>query len=111
MPYKCADMPIPKQFDRRIKLTDQERVDIIKLHNEGMATRAIARLYPHVSRGLIVFVIYPERLQRAYNRAQENENWRKYYDKKKRNRYMRNHRRYKYKLYKKGKLEGGDEEC
>jgi len=87
---------LPKGFDRRIKLTDQEREEIKKLHKEGMTIRAIARMFEKkCSRKTIQYIIYPERLETIYRRQKENKSWEKYYDKDKRREYMRSHRAYK----------------
>lgn len=95
MPYAFENpkhrQRMPRQYDRRIKLSDDERRAIKELQRHGVAIREIARRYPHVSRRLIQFVIWPERL--AANRRLRD--WSKWYRKEKHRAYMKNHRRYK----------------
>jgi len=87
---------LPKGFDRRIKLTDKDREEIKRLYEEGMAVRAIARMFEKkCSRRLIQMIIFPERLRALYQRQKEEKHWKTYYDKDKRREYMRNHRKYK----------------
>jgi len=96
MPYVVEDINLPKGFDRRVKLTDQEREEIRKLYKEGNGIRAIARMFEKkCSRRLIQMIIFPERLKELYRKQKEEKHWSIYYDKDKRREYMRNHRRYK----------------
>lgn len=90
-------IPIKNRLlDRRVKLTDDDRVEIIRLFNDGMAIRAIARLFDKVSRRLIQFIIYPERIKKQDSSQ--------FYDKEKHKQYMRKHRAYKRELLKGGKI-------
>ena len=101
MPYwfEGKDQNLPKGFDRRIKLTDKERLEIKELYRQGIAIREIARRFKDkCSRKLIQYIIFPERLEIIYQRAKDNENWKRYYDRDKRREYQRNHRRYKAKI-------------
>lgn len=62
MPYLHANKIIPKELDRRIKLSDEERKEIKHLyHVEGWAVRKIARYFSdRVSRRVIQYTIKPE---------------------------------------------------
>lgn len=54
---------LPKDADRRKKLTDKDRSDILFKFNElKMGIRVLAREYG-VDKKLIVFVLFPERLE------------------------------------------------
>lgn len=84
-------MPLPKipqDLDRRRKLTDEDRDRIRALYRARVPIRAIAREFAHVSRRLIQFVLFPDRLD-AVNLP---GHWKKYYDKEKRRIAMRKHR-------------------
>ena len=51
-----------KRYDRRIKLTDADRIDIQKMYILGVPIREISRKYEKkCSRRLIQFVLFPER--------------------------------------------------
>jgi hypothetical protein len=51
-----------KSFDRRCKLTEQDKEDIKALYSQGAGIREIARQYEDVcSRRMIQFIVFPER--------------------------------------------------
>lgn len=56
---------IPPEKDKRIKLTDTDRDTIKSLHDKNTPIREIARLYPFVSRRLIQFILFPQRLLKS----------------------------------------------
>lgn len=95
MPYRHqrTKKRIPKDKDRRRKLTDAQKIEI-KKNKDGLSQRALARKY-NVSRGTIKFIQDPEALAQNLQRREERGGWRQYYDIEDRARYMRNHRRYK----------------
>lgn len=108
MPYKSdtEKIKIPRQYDRRVKITEEHKVEIKKLYDSGMAIRAIAREFEAVcSRRSIQIILRPE-LKEHLAKA--------FIERKKDGRYtpgksewaatMREHRAYKYNLYKAGKL-------
>lgn len=98
MPYKYIyeHVRLPKGTDRRVRLTDEEREDIKELHFvKGWGVRKIARTYSHVSRRLIQFVLFPDRLKVVADNAKNKKAWLIYYDKEKHTKAMREHRRYK----------------
>ena len=105
MPYKCQHAKIPRRFDRRVKLTEDERQEIIYLYKiEGQTIRAIARTFEgKCSRRMIQFILFPERA----DVARENfKKWRKANPVKKEDwrRDMKGHRNYKVKLQASGVL-------
>lgn len=53
-----------KKDDRRIKLTDEQKESVRKMRTEGFSMRELAREFK-VSRRLIQFTVYPERLEHA----------------------------------------------
>ncbi len=75
-----AKLPlIPRDQDARRRLLPEDPERIHALYQAGHPIRAIAREFPHVSRRLIQFVLFPDRLA-AVNRP---GHWKKYYDKEK----------------------------
>jgi hypothetical protein len=62
-----------------------------------------------VSRRLIQFIIFPERLQKNIDNFHDRGGWEAYYNKKRNTVYQRKHRRYKYKLYKEGDIISQDD--
>ena len=105
MPYKCEKLKIPKEYDKRIKLTDadKEEIQYRYLKVGGVSQRELAREYG-VSRRLIVFCIYPERQKINYQQRVARGGSKQYYDKTKNTNSMRKHRAYKQKLNLEGKL-------
>lgn len=46
MPYKSEKIKLPKEYDRRIKLTDEQREEIKEKYATGLySQRALAREY------------------------------------------------------------------
>ena len=98
MPYKCEKIPIAgTKYDRRIKITPTDKKEIKILYQNEMAIRAIARKFG-VDKRLIQFILFPER----QIKAKLNRDWKRYYNKEKWRKDMKEHRAYKYSLYKKG---------
>ncbi len=82
-----------KLYDKRIKLTDEDRENIRARHKSGESIRSIAQAYEGVcSRRLIQFVLFPERDAKLKKNVKDNKKWLHYYDKDKWKQYMRNHR-------------------
>jgi hypothetical protein len=100
MPYKSEKIAIKNPtLDRRVKLLPSDKEKIKKLHQEGIPIREITRRYK-VSRRLIQFILFPERLAKINYPG----HWKKYYKKEKQTIAIRKHRRYKQELFKKGQL-------
>lgn len=103
MPYKSAKIPLGK-YDRRVKLTDIQREEIKELRKLGLSYRVIAERY-EVSKKLIIMVCNPDIAEK--NRLA-------FIARKREGRYkptkeewaatIREHRCYKQKLYKEGKI-------
>jgi len=102
MPYKCTKLHIPRDKDRRIKLTDDERVEIKELYGK-VSQRKLAKRF-EVSRRLIQFIGDPSKKARDIELRKLRGGSRVYYDREKHNLAMKDHRRYKQKLYLKGDL-------
>ena len=99
MPIKSEvnKLLIPKEFDRRIKLTDEDRVNIVSFYSRGMSQRALAR-YFNVSRRLISFVLFPDRLLINKQQRLESGGSKQYYKKEKQKLYSQKTRKYRKQL-------------
>lgn len=105
MPFKSESIKLPRQYDRRIKLTDKQRDEIKEKYASGVySQRALAREY-NVSRRLISFVLNPEKYETAKEQFRERRKDGRYEpDRESRNQIQREHRGYKQRLFKEGKL-------
>ena len=109
MPYKHIEKIIPLKLKRSAKLSieDKEEIRHRYLKIGGVSQRELAREY-NVSRRLIVFCIYPERLKENYARRVASGGSKQYYVKEKHTEAMRGHRQYKQELELAGKLKEKD---
>lgn len=105
MPYLFEGKKIQRKDDKRIKLTlsDKEEIQYRYLKIGGVSQRELAREYG-VSRRLIVFCIYPERLKANYATRVRNGGSKAYYNREKHTEAMQRHREHKKQLNKEGKL-------
>lgn len=102
MPYRSEKIRIAgTKNDRRVKLTEQDKADILEL--TGMSIRGIARMYG-VDKRLIQFILYPERKAKNLLDRKNRGGSMAYYDKDKQKEYVKKHRHYKHELYKKGEI-------
>lgn len=99
MPIKSEvdKLLIPKELNRSIKLTEEDKVNIISNHYKGMSQRALAR-YFNVSRRLISFVLFPERLLINKQQRLESGGSKQYYNKDKQKFYSQKTREYRKQL-------------
>ena len=105
-PYaKAQKVPYVGLQDRRRKLTDAQRAEILKLHDErGLGCRTIAKMFG-VSRSLVRIICIPEVAARVRERVAAH--WRKYREQRGKSenaRIMREFRGRKYKMYMAGEL-------
>jgi len=101
MPYISEKTKLAgTEYDKRIKLTMEDKKEVCYLYEASKySIHGLAKKFK-VSRRLIQFILFPERLVKA----RANRDWQKYYTKKKNRGYMKKHRRYKQTLYKLGLL-------
>lgn len=107
MPYRSTGIIISgTRYDRRQKLMPGQRAEIFRrYYTENVSQRQLAREYG-VSRRLVTFIVNPESEER--NRELLNERKAKGLykpDRKRHTEIIREHRRYKQKLYKEGKIQ------
>lgn len=107
MPFVSTKIRIDgTKYDRRRKLTIDQRKQIINLHNDGKSIHSLAKKFD-VSRRLIQFITNPEAYKENRKRHEENGGWRLYYDKGSHTRRIREHRTYKQQLYVDGLIDTG----
>ena len=88
--------------DRRRKLTDEQKAEIIRLRDEGWSLRKLAKEF-EVSTQSILFIVNPE--SKAKNDKYGRDNWRKFQKAKEKNaEAVRKTRLYKQELFLKGEL-------
>ncbi len=105
MAYKFENMKIPRELDRRVKLTDEQKAEIRDKYKTGFCSqRSLATEY-HVSRRLITFVLDDEKAKRASELLKARKADGRYKPTKEEwAAIQREHRQYKRKLYLEGKL-------
>ena len=99
MPYTSEKIKLPRKYDRRVKLSKEDREEIKELYG-SVSQRKLAKRY-NVSRRLIIFIGDPEKYKRN-KELRKDSTW--YYNKEKNKNYMKRHRRYKQQLYLEGKI-------
>lgn len=105
MPYKSEKIIIKgTQYDRRKKLNDAQRAEILELRKLGLSYRVIAERYG-VSKSLIILVCNPDIAERQRLAFIERQREGRYTPTKEEwAATMREHRAYKEKLHKEGKI-------
>lgn len=84
MPYLSEKIKIEgTEFDRRIKLTDDDKKTIIWLHEEEKISQRKLAIQFNVSRRLIQFVLDPEKLVKNKEKRKARGGSKQYYDKDK----------------------------
>lgn len=103
MPYKSEKIKLPGLLDRRRKLEDRKKEEIKKKYSTGFySLMGLAREY-NVSKKTILLIVNPETKRKNDDRIKKH--WVDYQQKGEEwNKVMREHRAYKQKLYKDGKL-------
>lgn len=94
---QAGKIKLPRELDRRVKLTDAQRAAIkIEYAAGGTSYNKLAQKYG-VSKRLVIFIVNPECLKAARERFKERRMDGRYYpSKEKWAATMREHRRYKY---------------
>ena len=105
MPYKSEKIKIANtKFDRRIKLTDEDKKLIIWLREEEeISYQKLANRF-NVSKRSIIFICKPETLEACKKKRAERGGWKQYYDKDKNTESIKDTRNYKQKLYVENKI-------
>lgn len=80
--------------DKRRKLTEEQRNEVRGLHEAGESIHSLSKSF-EVSRRLIQFILYPERLEKNLKDRNARGGSMQYYDTNTRREDMRKHRAYK----------------
>ena len=89
--------------DRRIRLTARQKDEIKEWHRNGTGIREMSRMYC-VSRRLIQFILFPERLEAVLLARELHGGSKSYYKRRSHTAYMRRHRTHKNEVKEKRKL-------
>jgi transposase-like protein len=92
--FEEKHLKIRKVDDRRRKLSDDDRRQIVKLKGQYSLSQ-LGKMFG-VSKKLVFLIHHPEK--------QQTPDWQKYYNKEKHREYSRVHRSYKSGLYRRGRL-------
>lgn len=104
MPYKSENLLIPRELKRSVKLSEQDRIDIVEIRNKtGLSYNKIAKQF-NVSKTRVVQICNPEIEARQKEQHKKRQKEGRYYNRLKHNKSVRIHRRYKDLLYQTGKL-------
>ena len=102
MPFKSQKIKIEgTQFDRRLKLDEDDKKEIISSYEKGESMRSLSRRFK-VDRQVIKYTIFPEYKEQFYKANRERP--KPEYSNEKLATYKREHLRYKHNLYKEGKI-------
>lgn len=105
MPYKSEKIKLTKEQDRRIKLTDEQKEEIRNKYATGLYSQRGLAIEYHVSRRLISFILDEEKAKRAAEQLKQRKADGRYKPSKEQwAETVREHRRYKQRLYIEGKL-------
>jgi|TARA_R110000772_G_scaffold68118_2_gene150881 transposase len=102
MPSKVDKIKVGRKYDRRVKLTLDQRAEIKKIYGT-LSQRKIAADYG-VSRRTIQFIGDPEKHEENKRRREERGGSKIYYDKDRHNEAIKNLRGYKKELLILGKI-------
>ena len=108
MPYISESIKLPEEYDRRRKLSEAQKGEIREMYATGQySLQKLADAYG-VSKKLILITVNPESKRKSDERMREH--WRDYVQsRKERAAAVKNHRRYKQKLYEEGKIKPDEE--
>lgn len=100
MPYRSEKIIIANTSnDRRIKLTDEEKQEIILLRQrEGISYNKLAIRFG-VSKRSIYWIVNPDKLIKNRELRKERGGWKNYYNKEKNTAAIKDTRRHKQKLF------------
>ncbi len=102
MPYKSEAIKLGEKFDRRVKLTQEDKEDIRDLYASGLhSLNSLAKMY-NVSKKTILLTVNPESKEKNDERIKNH--WKEYYDRDKHNQAIKRLRHYKQELYKSGQI-------
>lgn len=101
---KIDSTVVGREYDRRIKMTEDDRQEAIILRKQDPSVWSYNKLAKRygVSKRLIIFIIKPETLKKVLEHRKERGGY--HTETKKQTQYMRKHRQYKRELINEGKI-------
>ena len=103
MPFKSEKIKLPQEYDRRRKLTDEQKDEIKHKYSTGLYSLNNLATEYKVSKKTILLIVNPESKRKNDERIKDH--WKDYQPTtEERNKIMNEHRQYKQKLYKDGKI-------
>ena len=110
MPFKSDTIKLPPEYDRRRKLSDEQKDEIKHKYETGFySLMKLAREY-NVSKKLILLIVNPESKRKSDERAKEH--WRDYIpSKEEAARIKREWRQYKHGLHQMGIIGNKEEQA
>ena len=103
MPFKSEKIKLPQEYDRRRKLTDEQKDEIKHKYSTGLYSLNNLATEYKVSKKTILLIVNPESKRKNDERIKDH--WKDYQPTtEERDKIMNEHRRYKQKLYKDGKI-------
>ena len=103
MPYKSEKIKLPQEYDRRRKLTDEQKDEIKHKYSTGFYSLNNLAIEYKFSKKTILLIVNPESKRKNDERIKDH--WKDYQPTtEERNKIMNEHRRYKQKLHKDGKI-------
>ena len=103
MPYKSEKIKLPREYDKRIRFTDEKKAKASLLYSQGESIRKIAKIL-EVNKRTIQFYFFPDRLKKNIELRKERGGSKIYYDKEKHTKAIKDLRHRKQELYLKGIL-------
>lgn len=103
MPHVAERIKLPQQYDRRRKLLDSQKAEIVEKYSTDLySLQNLADEYG-VSKKTILLTVNPESKKKDHENRKKK--WRDYQQTgEQRNKTMRDHRHYKQKLFEDGKI-------
>ena len=103
MPFKSEKIKLPQEYDRRRKLTDEQKDEIKHKYSTGLYSLNNLATEYKVSKKTILLIVNPESKRKNDERIKDH--WKDYQPTtEERNKIRKEHRQYKQKLYKDGKI-------
>lgn len=97
--YERLKWHLPKEYNRRVKLSDIDKETIKQLYQQGKESiNGLARLYS-VNKRLIQFILFPERQTRNKELRAIRGGSKRYYNREKNRLAEKDTRNYKQKIY------------
>jgi transposase-like protein len=103
MPYKSDMIRLPKEYDRRIKFTEEKKRQADLLISQGESITKTAKILG-ISKRLLQFYLFPERHEKNLLDRKINGGSKIYNNREKHTKAIANLRRYKHELFIQGKI-------